>query len=320
MSRYKNVLVSVIVPAYNAEDSINRCLMSIDAQTLDNLEIIVVDDGSSDSTLAQAELFARGCSRPCRVFHKENGGPSSARNVGLDNARGMFVSFVDADDEVEPTAYEKMVNSALAFNSDIVTCGRSAYDCRTNELIKTRVPKYEVIRGSLTEAPQITKRVGPLMCDKLFRRSIIEDHHIRFAEDIFHAEDFLFISEVRLHVRCVSGVRESLYRYYQNSGVSISSGNARVLDIPEACKRVVDLYEATGVFDVTARHLLFVFMGYYLRKRRDLPRFSRLRRRFSKTFRNLFKEHFPQSWMRMLIRRSKQMYRDEGLGSLVKTL
>lgn len=320
MSSGQKPEITIIIPAYNAESTLNRCLRSIDRQTVDDLEIIVVDDGSHDDTLRCAKSFVGECSKPLRVFHKENGGPSSARNMGLDNARGAYVAFVDADDEVDHTAYEKMLFSAHKYNSEIVTCGRTAYDCMTLEEIKTHVPKYEVIKGSIFESPQITKRVGPLMCDKLFKRSIIEDYHIRFAEDISHAEDFLFVSEVRLHVQCVSAVGESLYRYYLNSGISISSGNARVLDIPTACKRVADMYDASGVFDITSKYLLFVFMGYYLRKRRDLPRFSQARRQYTRAFKSLFEERFPDSWVQMLRKRSKRMYQDEGLSSFLRTL
>lgn len=314
------VKVSVIVPAFNAQDTIVSCLDSLSCQTLDSIEIIVINDGSTDSTLDIVSHYRDSSHRSITVINQINMGPSAARNAGLEVAQGEFVAFADSDDVVDKTAYEKMYLSAVEFGADIVTCGRSSYDSLSRKLIRTKVPKYEVIRGSLTEVPQITKRVGPLMCDKLFRRSIIEEHHIRFAEDLFHAEDFLFTSEVRLYVNCVSAVRESLYKYYINSFESISGGNAHVLDIPEACCRVVELYKTHGVFDVTSRYLLFVFMGYYLRKRGGLPRFSRIRRTFSKEFVALFRTNFPDSWKKMRYKRSKAVLENDGLWALIKLL
>ena len=114
-------LISVIVTGYNIGEYAERCVNSIMAQTYDNLQIILVDDGSTDST---GSIFDRLCENDGRleVIHKKNGGPSDARNEGMERARGEYIGFVDGDDWIEPFMYEKMSDSILAYNADIAIC------------------------------------------------------------------------------------------------------------------------------------------------------------------------------------------------------
>ena len=119
MEDYK---VSVIVAAYNIQDYIVKCLESIENQTYKNLEVIIVDDGSSDNTGKLAEEFAENDNRFI-IIHKENGGVSSARNRGIDIASGDFIGFVDGDDTIEVDMYEMLVNNAIKYDADISHCG-----------------------------------------------------------------------------------------------------------------------------------------------------------------------------------------------------
>ncbi len=113
--------VSVIVPIYNAEKYLNKCLESIIGQTYKNLEIILVDDGSSDNSPTICDAWAQIDSR-IRVIHKKNGGVSSARNAGIDLAQGDYIGFVDADDWIEPNMYEVLINNAVLINHPAVMC------------------------------------------------------------------------------------------------------------------------------------------------------------------------------------------------------
>ena len=109
----KQVLISVIVPIYNTVEYLPRCVDSIRRQTYRNLEIILVDDGSTDNSGAMAEKFALEDKR-VKAFHKENGGSSSARNLGIEKASGDFIGFVDSDDYIEPEMYERLLFAALS--------------------------------------------------------------------------------------------------------------------------------------------------------------------------------------------------------------
>ena len=116
-----NPKISVIIPVYNAESTLRRCVDSVLAQTFTDFECLLINDGSKDKSGEICDEYARKDSR-VKVFHKENGGVSSARNVGLDNARGEWVSFVDSDDWVEGDILESMYKTALLSGSSLVTC------------------------------------------------------------------------------------------------------------------------------------------------------------------------------------------------------
>lgn len=117
-----NPLISVIVPVYKAEPYLQRCVDSIRNQTYSNLEIILVDDGSPDRCGEMCDAFAKEDKR-IRVFHKENGGQSSARNLGLNNMTGTYVGFVDSDDWIEPDMYEHLHDILVTHNAQISCCG-----------------------------------------------------------------------------------------------------------------------------------------------------------------------------------------------------
>ena len=114
--------VSIIVPVYNTERFLNRCIDSVLAQTYSDWELLLVDDGSTDSSGSICDEYATQDSR-IRVFHKENGGVSSARNLGLDYARGEWITFVDSDDYIAPDMIEKLYETQKRNNADITVCG-----------------------------------------------------------------------------------------------------------------------------------------------------------------------------------------------------
>lgn len=118
----ENILISIIVPAYNIENYIGRCLESILQQTYNNLEVIVVDDGSTDKTGTLIDQYAALDQRIVSV-HKKNGGVTSARILGIEKASGIYIGFVDGDDYIEPRMYELLLKNALKYNAQISHCG-----------------------------------------------------------------------------------------------------------------------------------------------------------------------------------------------------
>ena len=162
--------ISVIVAAYNAEKYVAETLESIGNQSIDDYEVIVVNDGSSDGTIEILRDYEKRFHN-MSVIDKENGGPSSARNAGLDRAKGEFVYFFDADDILELDALEALYERAIERHADLVIAKYDIFNrFRTfpvngiNELVKMdRIDKYE---------PQILWTFS--LCNKLFRRSIIE--------------------------------------------------------------------------------------------------------------------------------------------------
>ena len=136
-------LISVIVPVYNIIDLLPKCVESIKNQTYRNIEILLVDDGSTDGTGALCDTLKESDAR-IRVFHKENGGSSSARNLGISNAKGQFLGFVDSDDFIEPDMYERMLNVLLEHNGLVAQIGRDEIDATGAVLADVCTPPEEL--------------------------------------------------------------------------------------------------------------------------------------------------------------------------------
>ncbi len=185
-------LISVIVPVYNAGKYFNNCINSIVNQTYKNLEIIIVDDGSTDDTPATCDDWAAKDNR-IKVIHKGNGGAASARNAGLDNASGDYVGFVDADDYIDGDMYECMLSEIVEYGADAARCGivREADDGSTEDWgtgnYDVRIVDNKQLLADVGEGFGILP-VSP--CNKLFRRECIGS--IRFDTKFKFAEDTLF--------------------------------------------------------------------------------------------------------------------------------
>ena len=164
-------LISVIVPVYNVENLITRCVKSIIGQTYPNLEIILVDDGSKDNSGSICDELAL-CDKRIKVIHKKNGGASAARNVGIDKAKGQYIGFVDSDDYIEPQMYESLLFGLKKYNTDISCTGiiKEHLDGSNNIIIRcpskiTVFNSEEIIREIL-----LARYVGSSLCTKLYKR------------------------------------------------------------------------------------------------------------------------------------------------------
>ncbi len=200
--------VSIIVPVYKAEKYLRRCIDSILDQTYKDWELLLIDDGSPDNCGAICDEYARKDAR-ISVFHKENGGVSSARNLGLDNVKGEYVTFVDADDCLYNDALKIFVGFAEKSNLDLVQC------CYNRKFIsgqyigkKTNV----MIPADFVKSKNLQVCVGGGM----IKSSIIKENSIRFDENIRLGEDQIFIYECLTYSRRVQHISNVLYFYRDN--------------------------------------------------------------------------------------------------------
>lgn len=180
-------LVSIIIPAYNAAQYVGSTLDSVTAQTYQNLEILVIDDGSTDNTMEMLNIYAKRDSR-VRVIHKENGGVTKARLEGVAVATGEWIGFVDSDDAIEPDMYEILVSNALQYGADISHCGYQM-------VFPSRVDLYYGT-GRLVEQDNLTglkdlldgSFIEPGLWNKLFRKTLFHtdviDTSIKINEDL----------------------------------------------------------------------------------------------------------------------------------------
>ena len=210
--------VTVIVPVYNAEASLRKCLSSICGQTHGDLEILLIDDGSTDSSLSICREYADKDPR-VQVFHKDNGGVSSARNLGLKHISGEFVSFVDADDWLEPDMIERMAD--CPGSADMVIC--EAYYHMRDGSVQMRLtgPKEgPVDHYRVLEEYFLRGNFGRGLWNKLFRYTLIEG--FSFDEKLKYYEDSLFVTRALLKAESVYYCPMPLYNYRYTDEFSAS--------------------------------------------------------------------------------------------------
>ena len=246
--------VSIIVPVYKVEKYLDRCIESLIVQTISDIEIILVDDGSPDNCPSLCDRWAKKDSR-IKVIHKENGGLGFARNSGLDIACGEYVGFVDSDDFVKHDMYEALYSAAKNEDADIAMCGFlciggimtarsgeereincfSEYKCFSG---KDGIDRLMLdISGALPGEPE-DSRYGFSAVKNIYRRSILEENRLRFmserevvSEDVFFLLDFLMLSN-----RAV-GIKGAYYCYCRNQGSLSKSYRA---DRFQMCCRITD--------------------------------------------------------------------------------
>lgn len=214
--------VSVIIPVYNVEEYLRETLDSVLAGTLQDFELLLVDDGSTDGTPEICRQYAERDER-IQVFTKENGGVGSARNYGLDRARGEYIAFIDGDDLVRPDYLEKLVRFADGENLDWAVCGchriyplESGKKRQRDEMFvfyDTVVYRGETARSTAKRAI-FSGPTGidiPSNCMGLFRRSMIEESGIRIPEDIAYGEDRIFNCRIADHLTGFGYLTERMY-------------------------------------------------------------------------------------------------------------
>ena len=200
-----NIKVSVIIPVYNGRETIARCLESVMGQTLSDIEIIVVNDGSSDDTLSVLSTFN---DERITVISQENAGQGFARNTGMRAARGEYISFVDADDTVEADMLEKMYGGALSSAADVVQCNITDIysDGRRVTQLKSVDETVTVTDcGDYTDKYFTTCRHSYEVCNKLFKRVFLEQTGVKFRDTKkYFSEDLMFNLELIPHIKTIS--------------------------------------------------------------------------------------------------------------------
>lgn len=246
-------LLSVIVPVYNVERYLSQCLRSLVNQTLENIEIIVVNDGSTDGSQEIIDSFQKQYPEKIFPYIKENGGLGSARNFGIERASGYFVAFVDSDDWVVPDGYEKMYQKAISGNYDIVLCDILGYDENTKQYITDRAPYKK--EGKLEKKESIllsTRPVAVSACTKLFRRDIFQS----FSFQSGWYEDLGIMTTIFSFTGDIYYLPEPLYVYRWNRKGSIQNqkDSIRTMDIFRAKQQILDncnrAYLEEGVYAV----------------------------------------------------------------------
>lgn len=247
-------IISIIVPVYKVEKYLERCVKSLIHQTLKDIEIILVDDGSPDQCGTICDELRENDAR-IRVVHKCNGGLSSARNAGMKIAKGKYVGFVDSDDDVELEMFERMVDVAEENVADFVMADYIRLE-KEDKIFVTKnleagVYRIEDIKRKIYPCLIMDKNIdyGPILsvwcC--IYRRDFLSENKIMFAEDIKWSEDNLFNAMVSYCAKCFVYLKnENLYHYYQNEGTITTSYRFGAWDVYKKMNVYMEKYFGTS--------------------------------------------------------------------------
>ncbi len=235
-----NLKVSVIVPVYNASQYIGKTLDSIIAQDFDSFEIIVIDDGSTDDSLEIINQCLDGCEMPHKVIHQENAGVSVARNVGIEESRGDYLAFVDADDHISKNHLSSLYNGKTDFSLTLYAKEEggklTSLDTYSQDLIST----YDFIKMELNM--QITFNFFQL----LYRSAIIKDNNIRFTPGTVYGEDTEFAHKALSFGDEIAINNEVTYYYVQHPSSAIKTTEYRRFDIVRIFEGLAEFYRENG--------------------------------------------------------------------------
>lgn len=209
-----NDIVSVIIPIYNSEKNIKKCLESIINQTYTNLEIILIDDGSTDNSIEVCQEYKDD---RIKVYKEKNSGPSTARNLGLKQCNGNYIVFVDSDDYIEKNMIEIMLKKIKSDDYDICICG---YYLVSNSLKKKITITINNNKNFKEIVFDYKNNVYGYLWNKMFKKNSIEK---KFREDISIREDELFLLDNSNYIKKFTFVKEPLYNYISNESSLINS-------------------------------------------------------------------------------------------------
>ena len=245
--------VSLIIPVYNVQDYIEKCLDSVVNQTIDDMEIIIVNDGSKDQSKQKIERYLEKYPK-IKYLEKENGGLSDARNYGLKFATGEYVAFLDSDDYVEKNTYEEMYNLAKKEKSDMVEC----------DFIWEYPNKIREDIGVLySSKKEMIEKARVVAWNKLIKREIIEKTNLQFPVGLRY-EDVEFFYKMVPYINKVSFVKKCLIHYVQRGDSIANTQNIRTKEIFKVLDNVIKYYKENNLYNEYKQELEYIYVRFLL--------------------------------------------------------
>ncbi len=241
--------VSVIVPVYNVEKYLKKCLDSLINQTIQDIEIIVVNDGSKDNSEEIIKEYEKNNPEKIVYLKKENGGLSDARNYGIPYAKGEYIAFLDSDDYVELDMYEKMYELAKKENSDMVEC-----DFYWEYPNKTKIDIGQIYSNQ----KEMLQKARVVAWNKLIKRSILEESKVQFPKG-YRYEDVEFTYKLIPYLKKVSFAKEPFIHYIQRENSISNVQNERTKEIFEVLEHVIEYYKEKGIYKEFEKELEYTY-------------------------------------------------------------
>ena len=238
--------ISVIVPVYNTEKYLHRCVDSILAQTFTDFELLLVNDGSPDKSGEICDEYAQKDTR-VRVFHKENGGVSSARNLGLENAQGKWITYVDGDDWIEPTMYEELYKKAIEDNADVVYSDLKM-------VFKDKEEYYSIAKHSWDKKEMMKNYIASVwtcLVYAIVRRDVYEANNLKSPTHLCYCEDFWLSVRLFHFAKKISYINKAFYSYYRVNETSRMNNLDKKTEKDEqtAYLETIEFFKEQGVVD-----------------------------------------------------------------------
>ncbi len=246
--------VSVIVPVYNVEMYIAKCLDSLLNQTLEDIEIILVNDGSRDGSIKIINEYMKKNNKII-LLEKENGGLSSARNYGIPYATGEYIAFLDSDDYIEKKMYETMYKKAKSKDYDMVECN-FYWEYPNNKLKKDIGEKYKNKKEALEKARVVA-------WNKLYKRELIQNSRVRFPEGLRY-EDVEFFYNILPSLNKIGFVEEPFVHYIQRSNSISNTQNEKTSEIFIVLDNVLNFYKKNNLWEEYKEELEYTYTRYLL--------------------------------------------------------
>ena len=245
-------IISVIVPVYNAELYIQRCVDSILSQSITDFEVLLIDDGSVDASSDICDNYAVLDSR-IRVYHKDNGGVSSARNVGLDNAQGEWVIFLDSDDWIDEHMLEDMFTKGISECADLVYGDMKVF--YKDHIDVLHIAKYANDKEQTLN--NFIKSSFSTVVGMLSRKSIYDENNIRFPVGIGYCEDFYVAVRLMFHSKVISYISTPFYCYNRQNEASASFNfsSKHYRNVQWVFSDTIDMFKMKGEYDKYAEAL-----------------------------------------------------------------
>ena len=244
--------VSIIVPFYNVEGYIEKCLDTLVNQTLEDIEIILVNDGSIDKSIEIVNKFLRRYPEKLVYLEKGNGGLSDARNYAIPYAKGEYVAFLDSDDYVEKDMYEEMYNLAKKEESDMVEC-----DFYWEYPDKQK----EDIGVIYHDKNEMIEKIRVVAWNKLIKREILEKSEVRFPKG-YRYEDTEFTYKLIPYIEKVSFLKNPCIHYVQREGSISNSQNERTKEIFDVLDHVIEYYKEKDIYEKYQKELEYIYVRY----------------------------------------------------------
>ena len=284
--------VSVIVPVYNTKDYLHRCLDSLLNQTIDDLEVILVNDGSTDDSVEILKEYVNKAPHRFVLIEKENGGQATARNLGIKSATGQYIGFVDSDDKVDIHMFEEMYNLAVSDDYDMVEC-HYHYIQETEDGIKELATRGNIRQYKNQKDMFIDPQASPW--NKLFKREVIINNNIVFPEGVIYEDTSFYIKSIPYVKKSAYLDKKFVYYYLRGNSTMNANKSKKVGDIFKVIEDYLEFYKKNNFYEQYKDEITYFTVKILLLS--SLSRIGRIKdKKLEKEFRyktfDMIKENF----------------------------